>query len=106
MNLAGLPWYNGTMKKPDMPLPVHNASKFSWDADRKGAAEASDFGPLGTAWYGQVWSDACDEGFMLHSDRTGADKLFTLVDTERREGDVVKWLFASEDGFTATVFND
>lgn len=94
------------MRKPDLPIPTHCASKFSWDHDYKGAAEASDFGPLGTKWFDRVWSDAADEGFIVKSPKTGTEKLFTLVDIERREGDIVKWLFVSEDGFTATVFND
>jgi hypothetical protein len=103
-------WYNMTMKKPDMPLMIHNASKFSWTGDQ-GVTEASDIRAFDMRWATQVWSDRCDVGFMLHSDRTGVDKLFILTGSRVQPrgvglAEVLCWHFASEDGFTVTVFND
>lgn len=96
------------MKKPDLSIPTYKARQFSWDADRKGAAEASDLGcTAGIAPGRRVWSDACDVGFLVVSDRTGTEKLFTLAH-ERRSADneLEAWVFVSEDGFTATIYND
>lgn len=96
------------MKKPDLAIPTYKASQFTWQRSQDGAAEASDLGcTVGIAPGRQVWSDACDVGFMLVSDRTGTEKLFTLA-SERRSGDneLEAWIFVSEDGFTATIYND
>ena len=62
---------------------------------------------------GQLYDDACDEGFVLVSERTGAEIPMYLTKTERdREGDVQCWNFKSasrkpnEKDITVCVFND
>lgn len=93
------------MKRPDLEIPTHEGHKFTW-GDGTGVAEASDFGPHGTVWMAQVWSDACDVGFNIRSHKTGSVKLFTLVNEESHEGELVSWVFRSEDGVEVVVLND
>lgn len=106
------------MKRPDMAIPEHPGEMFSWFRDH-GVAMVSDFPRLprvtgqppvwGTCGpvVGQVWSDACDLGFMIKSQRTGRSVLFLLENDERSEDGVVAWNYRSEDGaVTVRIYND
>lgn len=75
--------------------------------------EISSLGTLAGNLMGQLWDDACDQGFVLVSHRTGEEIPFYLDVTERdREGDIQCWNFksASKDPdmryLTVSVFND
>lgn len=96
------------MKKPDLAIPSYKSRQFTFERPKDCAVEASDLGcTAGVAAGRQVWSDACDIGFTMTSDKTGTEKLFTLA-SERRNADneLEAWIFVSEDGFTATIYND
>jgi len=57
-------------------------------------AEASDFGGRFNSMFSQVFSDACDEGFELVSERTGAVVKITLKKVHfDDEGDLTHWEF-------------
>lgn len=78
--------------------------------DTKFIAEVSDFGP--GFQFGQVYDDACDEGFTLVSKRTGKECVFAVEKTlTDNEGELHGWefkcVFPREfKHFTAIVFND
>lgn len=56
--------------------------------------EASDLGR--NFHLGRVYDDACDEGFVIISERTGSEVTFAMdgVD-EDREGDIAGWRFVA-----------
>jgi hypothetical protein len=61
-----------------------------WFTTEMSTLNGNGFNPLKRAW-----SDACDAGFVLVSDKTGNEAVFTLIDTVRdADGDVVKYVFA------------
>ena len=92
-------------------VPKHSARKFSWEGT-KGVAEASDFGPLGTQIWSQVWDDSCDEGFLAVSPKTGREVLFCMkAEIRGEEDELLGWDFESYDRkrvdtFSITIFND
>lgn len=69
-------------------------------------AEASDFGPAFRIE--RLYNDACDVGIAIRSNRTDVVKTFALIETERRDGELVAWHFADTDNtpLKVTVFND
>jgi hypothetical protein len=87
------------------PIP---SSRFTYDAvNRMLVAEASDLG----GYLRRLYDDACDVGFAVRSDRTGAVAVFALSGEirEPRENELVALDFASVDGscpVTVRVFND
>jgi len=74
------------------------------------AAEASDLGP--DFRLGQVYDDACDEGFTIVSARTGAAVVFAANGTDKdAEGETTAWRYVAvwplqHKGIAAVVFND
>ena len=96
------------MKKPDLDIPTYNASQFFWERSERAAADASDLGCTAGITPGrQVWHDACDVGFLVKFARTNETRLFTLTSERRNaENELEAWIFVSEDGFTATIYND
>jgi hypothetical protein len=57
---------------------------------------------------GRLYDDSADAGFVMVSEKTGAEVVF-LVDGEHRdhEGDITHWTFSACDRiFSVTVFND
>ena len=85
-------------------LPVHDGRAFAWEAGT-GYAEVSDFPSAGNL-AGRVYADSCDVGFYVRSHKTGVRKLFIEEGVRRLDGDVISWIYKSEDGFTIEVFND
>jgi hypothetical protein len=78
-------------------------SLFTWKGNH-GVAERSDFPIMHT----QVWSDACDLGFMVRSQRTDKLVLFTLIDrTYDAENDLISTLYTSYCGkYIIAIYND
>jgi hypothetical protein len=92
--------------------------EFSYSAKTKCfVAEASDFGSK--RYFGRVYDDACDEGFVLVSAKTG-DSVVLALDSVDQDGDgyVAGWRYkvvaeqtnrgwrnASRD-FTVLIIND
>lgn len=55
----------------------------------------------------RIYNDACDTGFWLKSERTGALMLFMPTKTDiTSEGEVAGWNFRSEEGVKLLVVND
>lgn len=88
--------------------PRHRSDRFTYiPATRTFVAEASDFN--GTRLSDQLYNDACDEGMVIVSTRTGKEVAFYLDEEERdREGDVIAWHFKAVkgDAYQCVVFND
>lgn len=60
---------------------------------------------------GQVYNDACDEGFTLISHRTGNEVIVAMHEIKRdHDGDVQAWIYKSvwprDANITLMVFND
>jgi len=55
-------------------------------------AEASDFGRGTSAFFSQVYDDACDAGFTLIG-KTGAEVTFIHSSTDMSGGDIAGWRF-------------
>jgi len=74
--------------------------------------EASTLEDGGRGFYGRLWDDSIDEGFVIHSERLKKDFIFVLHKVEEKEGEVVAWRFKSfppsvnNAQMTAVVFND
>jgi len=92
------------------PVPSHFFGPWK---DRRGAAEESTLRANGYDLFQRVYNDACDEGFVMLSNRTGAVRLFTLAHTEKANGEVLWWEFTNYEGrgcsgpcTRVTVFND
>lgn len=61
-----------------------------WFTTKLSTLNSSGFNPLK-----RVWSNAVDRGFVMVSERTGREAIFTLIETVRdAEGNVVKYIFA------------
>jgi len=85
-------------------LPVHDGRLFSW-LGKTATAEVSTVALRGHA--GRVWQDSCDVGFYVVSHKTGARKLFVETSARRDgSGDVMSWIYQSNDGITIELFND
>jgi hypothetical protein len=94
--------------------PRVSSKLFDWSAkDKQFTVEAS---TLGKNAIGQVYDDACDEGFTMVSARTGKTATFYLVSRERYQGEVTGWTLKPTGetlrkqpqlkGVTVRVFND
>lgn len=74
------------------------------------SAEASEIGLGRSFHFGQVYSDACDEGFTIISKKTGNPAVFALDRVEEREGDILAWHFKCVTPklkeLKAVIFND
>jgi len=93
-------------KRPNMPLNTYNARCFTWGG-KHGVAEASDFGQAHISR--QIWDDACDEGFLCKSPKTGRIVLFTLHGVTRMgDGELLATEYRDEEGLglSIEVFND
>lgn len=85
-----------------LSVPCYSTSAFAW-AGKVGVADASSMPEIISR---QVWSDACDIGFEVKSDRTGTEKLFTFVGEFKVNGETAGWHYESDDGFKVKIFND
>lgn len=95
------------------PASTTNSMCFTWDAGHRCfSADASDL--RGVDLFGRVWPDACDCGFVMQSQRTGAYVLFLLADTMEQDGEVTGWRFTGHTlhgrvitpAIDCVVFND
>lgn len=92
--------------------PEISTKLFSYHAeDKTFSAEISTLEGNGGFALGQVYDDACDEGFTLVSQRTGQLVVFARHSEDKdREGDIVGWWFESVSrgfkGFKVLVIND
>lgn len=85
-------------------VPVHRGEKFAWSGD-VGTAELSSFGR--DIVCDRIYEDALDTGFFVRSDRTGVERLFTLVGADKGpDGEITCWRYDSEAGTRIVVFND
>lgn len=99
---------------------IHELDAFTYNAGSKCfTVEASDFN--GRFIASQVYDDACDEGFVIHSPSTGREILFVGDGVDRdSEGDIAGWRFKATKerqrnglfwfntafDFTALIIND
>ena len=86
-------------------IPVHSAKKFTWTGNR-GVIEASSL----AGGHARVWNDSIDVGFIVRSNRTGVELLFTNggeeIDGEESDGEVTGWVYRSNrDGIVIHVIN-
>lgn len=89
-----------------------SSSKFTWvPKSKEFVAEASDL--HGINLFSQVYNDACDEGFVLVSQKTGKEVPFTLARIQHdADRDIAFWKFtaATRDpklaGVSVIIFND
>lgn len=98
------------------PMPIHSTKEFDWDKKTSTfTAEASELRwPIGWPTLGQVYDDACDEGFTLVSAKTGKEVPVAIekVDEDNDfSGGWSKIAFvpanrADRDKFRVVVFND
>ena len=88
------------------PSPL-SSKQFSFRRNQF-TAMISDFGRLFSL--GQVYDDACDEGFTIISERTGKSAVFTLYQEIRHNEEFCGWEFhCVTPGLThlkAVIFND
>ena len=91
-------------KSNRLSIPIHPSNHFTWHG-REGLTEAS---CLPEHYFARIWSDSCDVGFAIQSERTGVVKLFFHIETLPDKGwECVAYnLFRSEDGITVKVVND
>jgi len=89
----------------------YSPKQFTQHAPGDYVAEASDLAR--NEFMGQVWDDAADEGFIIHSDRLNKDIIFTLRSIQKdREGEIQSWTFVAYNRnpdaieTKVTVFND
>ena len=75
--------------------------------------EVSSLGTLASNLTGQLYDDACDQGFVLVSHRTGEEVPFYLDETETsNEGETLCWNFKAASlkpellNLKVCVFND
>lgn len=58
----------------------------------------------------QIYPDACDEGFIMVSDKTGREEKFAKnSDITNREGEVMGWTFIGLNkklGLKVNIYND
>ena len=79
-------------------------SSFNWSLG-VGVTEASDLGRIN--FLSQVWDDACDEGFVVVSHRTGAQIIFTLDKVDVTDNEINGWNFVSVCGkYKILIIND
>lgn len=97
----------------------HSSELFTWvPSSQRFVAEASDF-TVGN-YMSQVFDDACDEGFIIVSHRTGAEVLYVYDGRDEAGDETLGWKFKpfnrktgrpvrlGEPGFGTSVyiFND
>jgi hypothetical protein len=80
-----------------------SSAKFSWiPKSNEFVAEISDL--HGTDPLGQLYADACDQGFVMISEKTGKKVEFTLADIRRdADSDIMYWEFVPTS--TAIFYN-
>lgn len=94
----------------------HSTNKFSWHkSSRVFSAEISTVcGPLRARVepFGQIYDDACDEGFYLVSHKTGKKVLFYIDSTDISfDGEITGWRLkpvdkALRNEFSVLLIND
>lgn len=66
----------------------HSTNQFTWTSETKSfSAFLSDFKPYQEV-FGRVYDDACDEGFVLVSHKTGKEMTFGVYHQEYDDGDL------------------
>lgn len=70
----------------------HSTRKFLYHADTK--TFTTEVSELGTVPFSQVYDDACDEGFVLVSHKTGHAIVLRLKSTDKSyENEITGWRF-------------
>lgn len=80
------------MAKILQSAPIHRQSRFTYSGGVF-SAFASDFGRAN--FTGQLYDDACDEGFGIMSEKTGKVVYFSLDHIERDSDGIKSWTFAA-----------
>lgn len=74
--------------------PKHSTKQFSYNKETRTFVTEGSTIQHGNRFMGQLYDDACDEGFTLVSHKTGAEVMYYYVDTVRdAEGEIIKWTF-------------
>ena len=86
------------------------SERFTWHKDCNAfIAEASDL-PKGFDFFSQVWNDACDAGFILVSERTGRELLFTFAYEDRHhvheDAEIAGWNFVADPAFNKGLITE
>ena len=84
------------MKKSDNVIGSNILSRcFDYiSASKTFMAEISELSHGGVDPLGQLYNDACDQGFVMISDKTGSEVEFYLHNIQRdAEGDIIAWDF-------------
>lgn len=91
-------------RKPNLPVPTHDGSRFTWTGKR-GVIDESD---LGRGYTGRLWNDSADAGFNVRSHRTGEVKTFAYHAAIGRLGDIQGFVYRAVDnsGIEIHVLND
>jgi hypothetical protein len=101
------------------PTPFVQETDFSFTNNTFTAESSTLFGPLNgpngepnpyrMGEFGQVYDDACDEGFTMVG-KTGRKIVFALERTDEVEGEVAGWWFVAvtpgHKGYRALIIND
>jgi len=98
---------------------TYSSNLFATSASQKSMiAEISTLEANGSAQvFSQIYDDACDVGFIIHSEKTSMEATFYLDETFRNsDGDTLEWLllptlesqrkFPCLNGFKVVVIND
>lgn len=74
-------------------LPIHSTKTLTYDRPTKlWTTDASELTMGGAKHlFGQVYPDACDEGFRMQSERTGVEADFVIVHEQTSDGETVYW---------------
>jgi hypothetical protein len=105
------------MLNENLNVPRHLSDKFHYS--KRAKEFVADISDLGKAPFGQIYTDACDSGFIIVSDRTSHTALWYLAEGETKrdaDGDIVWWkLFPTDTtvrkcpvlkDHVITLFND
>ena len=98
-------------KQNELGCPRHPLDRFDWDKVQGILTAELSCLSHGRFLFGRLYNDACDEGFEIHSPKTGKVLKFYLHETHKdSDGDVTYWLFKPVTSLGTVseviVFND
>lgn len=92
----------------------HSTSKFSCSKDAK--RFSAEISSLGRNVFGQIYTDACDQGIILVSEKTGAESKWAVEREVRLNDDLDGWVLVptaetlrkipSLRGYEVHIWND
>lgn len=72
---------------------VFDSKQFMRHTPTEWSSESSDLGMKPGQLFGAIFNDACDQGLLVRSRKTGKLAVFTLVKEDTREDEVTAWRF-------------